>query len=73
VRAGGHDRRYSLCSAADTGRSQKRDAAGRAARSAWSTTRRRRTAAVAEPRNEFALHPRAKRLLFIAGGIASRR
>jgi phthalate 4,5-dioxygenase reductase component len=48
----------------------KRDAAGRGGSvSMVDTLRAGALLPVAEPRNEFALHPRAKRFLFIAGGI----
>ncbi len=67
-------RRYSLCNAPhEMDRYEiavKRDAAGRGG--SISMTDDLRVGArlpVAAPRNEFALHPRAKRYLFIAGGI----
>ncbi|MFO1412919.1 MAG: PDR/VanB family oxidoreductase [Burkholderiales bacterium] len=67
-------RRYSLAGdPADTDRYEiavKRDAAGRGGSvSMVDTLRAGSTLPVAAPRNEFALHPRAKRFLFIAGGI----
>lgn len=71
---GGEIRRYSLCNAPEeTDRYEiavKRDAAGRGG-SVGMTDRLAVGARlpVAAPRNEFALHPRAKRFLFIAGGI----
>lgn len=67
-------RRYSLCGdAAERFRYEiavKRDAAGRGG-SASMVDRLREGSLlpVAAPRNEFALHPRARRFLFIAGGI----
>jgi phthalate 4,5-dioxygenase reductase component len=67
-------RRYSLCNAPHEGDryeiAVKRDAAGRGG--SVSMADRLRVGdrlPVAAPRNEFELHPRAKRFLFIAGGI----
>ena len=67
-------RRYSLTSDPAQGDryeiAVKRDAAGRGGSiSLVDTVRAGTRLAVAAPRNEFALHPRAKRFLFIAGGI----
>lgn len=67
-------RRYSLCNAPlEMDRYEiavKRDAAGRGgSRSMTDDLRVGSRLPVARPRNEFALHPRAKRYLFIAGGI----
>lgn len=71
---GGEIRRYSLCNAPEEADryeiAVKRDAAGRGG--SMGMTDRLAVGArlpVAAPRNEFALHPRAKRFLFIAGGI----
>lgn len=67
-------RRYSLCGdPADTARYEiavKRDAGGRGGSASMADlVHAGGTLPVAEPRNEFALHPRARRFLFIAGGI----
>jgi len=71
---GGAVRRYSLCNdPRETDRYEiavKRDAAGRGGSiSMTDDLRVGDRLPVAAPRNEFALHPRAKRFLFIAGGI----
>ena len=67
-------RKYSLCNdPAERDRYEiavKRDAAGRGGSVSLADTVPGRVALpVAAPRNDFALHPRAKRFLFIAGGI----
>ncbi len=67
-------RRYSLCGdPADTARYEiavKRDAAGRGGSASMADLLHQGSLLpVAAPRNEFALHPRARRFLFIAGGI----
>jgi phthalate 4,5-dioxygenase reductase subunit len=67
-------RRYSLCNAPqDADRYEiavKRDASGRGgSRSMVDQLRVGDLLPVAPPANEFALHPRARRYLFIAGGI----
>ena len=71
---GGAVRRYSLCNdPRETDRYEiavKRDAAGRGGSiSMTDDLRVGDRLPVAAPRNEFALYPRAKRFLFIAGGI----
>jgi len=67
-------RRYSLCGdPGDATRYEiavKRDAAGRGGSASMADMLREGALLpVAAPRNEFALHPRARRFLFIAGGI----
>lgn len=70
----GMRRNYSLCSdPADTSAYQiavKRDAAGRGgSRSMADDVQVGQRLPVSAPRNNFALHPRATRFLFVAGGI----
>lgn len=70
----GGRRNYSLCSnPADTGFYQiavKRDAAGRGGSiSMADDVQTGQLLAVSAPRNNFELHPRATRFLFVAGGI----
>ena len=67
-------RNYSLCSAPSEGKfyqiAVKRDAAGRGGSiSMADDVHEGDLLAISAPRNNFALHPRAEKFLFIAGGI----